>query len=352
MRKLLSLLLVILVVLPATALADLPSDTAKQVVITFLGDCTLGCTELTRAQATSFDSVITQNGFAYPFEMVQSVIAHDDLTVANLEGVFYNYELNKVDKTYNFRSSMDFAQILPLGSVEAVCLSNNHTGDYGAQGMRDTVAALEENGVQWFGANEYANNVYVFEKDGVKIGFVASYISYWWRNREVITQCFNDLKAAGCDVIIANIHGGVEYDIRHDSNQEQMANSFINYGADIIIGHHPHVLQGMAVQNGRTVLYSLGNFVFGGNKELRAVATVMAQFTFCFDENNNYLGHQLNLIPAQVSGTLDRNNYQPILAEGKMADTVMAAIQKDTKLKLQPYVEGIGAVQDFVPAQR
>ena len=143
----------------------------------------------------------------------------------------------------------------------------------------------------------------------------------------------------------------MEYDLRHDTNQEKMANAFIRYGADIIIGHHPHTIQGLRVENGRTTLWSMGNFSFGGNSQVRTLNTYLAQFTFSFDESNTYLGHQLNLIPAHVSGTTERNNYQPVLVTGKEADDVIRAIQYDVKrLKLRPYVEGVGALQDFVPA--
>ena len=93
--------------------------------------------------------------------------------------------------------------------------------------------------------------------------------------------------------------------------------------------------------------------VFGGNKNMRAYQTAMAQFTFSFDENGTYLGHQINLIPAHVSGTDEYNNYQPVLVQGDDADEVIAAIQYDVKkLKLKPYIENVGAVQEFVPAPK
>ena len=150
-------LLILCFSVPSAALAD------REIVVTFVGDCTLGSEEHERAKPTSFDSYVLNYGFDYPFSGVYSVIANDDLTVANLEGVFYNYEANKVSKTYNFRAPTEFAQILPLGSVEAVSLANNHTEDYGAQGIRSTVDALAEVGIPWFATTEYADDVYVYE---------------------------------------------------------------------------------------------------------------------------------------------------------------------------------------------
>lgn len=342
--------------IPATEIFQAPS----QIVISFTGDCTLGCTPTERESPTGFESYIKKNGFEYPFEKVRDIFLQDDLTVVNLEGVFYDYENNRVKKTYNFRAPTAYAQILPLSGIEAVSLSNNHIMDYGEYGLRATVQALEAQGTAWFGGNDAAFQTYIFEKDGVKVGFAAAYISDWWQNKDLYKNGFEQLKAAGCSVIIGCMHGGVEYDVFHDNQQEILAKAFIRYGADIVIGHHPHTLQGITVEDGRTVLWSMGNFAFGGNSKLRnnamgelSVNTYIAQFTLSFDESGTYLGHQLNIIPCHVSGTKEFNDYQPCLVQGKEAASVLANLQRDTSprsLKLKPYVEGVGAVQEFVPA--
>ncbi|MBQ9262606.1 MAG: CapA family protein [Clostridia bacterium] len=344
--------------LPACAATE-PAEifeAPKQVVVTFVGDCTLGNTPIERLRKTSsFEYYIEEYGMEYPFDNVLNILLRDDLTVANLEGVFYNHEANKANKTYNFRSSVDHAQILNLASIEAVSIANNHILDYGVKGQSTTIEALETQGIAWFGTNEYANGTYIFEKDGIKIGFVAMYASYMNSTDRLDKMKANvkKMRADGCQVIVACMHGGVEYDPLHDRNQEILADRLIGYGADIIIGHHPHVIQGMRVATGRTTLWSLGNFVFGGNSQLRTMDTFLAQFTFSFDESNTYLGHQLNIIPAHVSGVSDHNNYQPVLVTGKDAQSVLAAIQKDSRpLRLRPYVDGVGAVQEFVPAAK
>ena len=336
----------------------------KQIVISFAGDCTLGNTPLERGRSSSFEAYIEKNGMEYPFAKVRDVFLQDDLTVVNLEGVFFDSEEHRVKKTYNFRGPTSFAAILPLGGIDAVSIGNNHAQDYGTPGQDATIAALEENGVAWFGTDSHVNRTYIFEKDGVKIGFVSAYISFWRSpgNPGIIKKCFDDLKAAGCHVLVGCIHGGVEYDVYHDDHQEWMADYFVSYGADIIIGHHPHTIQGLQVRDGRTMLYSLGNFCFGGNSKIRAnrvkestIRTFIAQFTFSFDENNTYLGHQLNIIPCHTSGTQEYNDYQPRLVTGNDAKAVLKAVQRDVmprSFKLNPYVEGVGAVQDFVPAPK
>ena len=354
--KILALLAAAMLVLSplprALAGNDFAIGSERQIVVTFVGDCTLGSEERERANSTSLDSYVNNYGYDYPFSGVYDILSGDDLTVANLEGVFYNSEYNKVSKTYNFRSPTEFAQILPLSSVEAVSLANNHTEDYGSPGIRSTVAALDEVGTAWFGTTEYADAVYVYEKDGIRIGFVAVYATYWYNHLEKLSADIQTLKDRGCSVLVGVMHAGTEYDYAHDNGQQKLADYFIRSGCSVVIGHHPHVIQGVYVYNGATVVWSLGNFVFGGNKAMRALYTMLAQFTFTFDEDGTYLGHTLNIIPAQYSGFADFNNYCPIPVEGEDAATVLGMIQRDSNIQLNPYVPGVGAVQDFVPAVR
>lgn len=364
MRRFLFLALVFLLAAPvcrAQESAVKYKEAPIQIVVSFTGDCTLGCTPDQRLNSrTSFEGYIQREGMEYPFAKVRDIFENDDLTVVNLESVFYDSEAYRADKSFNFRSPTSYVHILPLGGVDAVSVGNNHVLDYGEAGFRSTVKALEDAGIPWFGATQAGANTYIFEKDGVKIGFAAVYISAYWQDRDQTVRCFQTLKDAGCSLIVGCIHGGVEYDVTHDEYVQGLADSFIRLGADVVIGHHPHTLQGMRVENGRTTLWSLGNFVFGGNPEIRVnhagesvISTMIAQITFSFDENGAYLGHQVNIIPCHMSGHADYNDYQPCPVTGADADRVVRALQRDTQpygLKVQPYVEGVGALQPFVPA--
>lgn len=348
MMKRICLVVLLLCLLPAFALAE------KTITLTFVGDCTIGGEERIRDQEISFDTYLEKNGYSYFFEKVQSIIGNDDVTVANLEGVLSDNPYGRVEKTYNFRGPKHFVNVLLEGSVEAVNISNNHTFDYGYAGVRQTANTLNEAGQNWFGLNDETEKTWVYEKDNIKIGFVGYEIGLWGhRNRQLVRDSFEKLKTEeGCQVIVAVMHGGVEYDKRRDTVQENCAKAALKYGADFVIGHHPHVLQGIDVVDGKTICYSLGNFVFGGNAKIRAPYTALFQFTLTFDDEGEYLGHQLNIIPALPSGEKEFNNYQPVLATGEDALAVMAQIQYDTPFQLKPYEEGIGAVQDFVPAQK
>ena len=342
------LVILMLPVLTFSALAEQPAGT-QSVKITFLGDCTLGSEQRERNRETSFVQYILARGYDYPFSGVVDILENDDLTVANLESVFYDSEAGKVEKTYNFRSEPDFAQILKVSSIEAVSLANNHTEDYGRLGLMSTIDTLEAIGIPWFASARDVHKTWVWEKGNIRIGFIGLYISFWWSNLELIKQDRQALHDADCTCIVAVFHGGSEYSTRRDPGMEKLAAFFIRNGCCAVVGHHPHVLQGMDVYDGATVLYSLGNFVFGGNKAMRALYTVLAQFTFDFDRNGKYLGHQLSLIPAQYSGNAVYNDYRPILVKDEGAENALALIQFDTPFPLNPYVDGIGAVQDYVP---
>lgn len=326
------------------------SGETTEILITFAGDCTLGSEERTRFSEASFDSHIARYGMAYPFAKLAPLFSTDDLTVINLEGVFSDSESGRVQKTYNFRGPAAFAQILPVGGVELAFLGNNHSMDYGMAGFESTVTALEESGTAWFGSTPHSFKTHIFEKHGVRIGFTGAYIGFWVNNRPQLRATFEELRAAGCQVIVACMHGGVEYDPLHDKQQERMAAWFIKNGADLVVGHHPHVLQGIGIMDGRMVIYSLGNLSFGGNAKLRSRHTALAQLSFSFDASGKWLGYRLNLIPAKVSGADDYNDYQPALLSGKEATQALALIQKDTRFTLRPFVEGVGALQDFIPA--
>lgn len=341
MRRLLLLILICLLPLPCFA--------ERTLTFTFVGDCTIGGEDRLRDYDYSFDGYVRQYGYDYFFEKVQSIIAHDDLTIANLEGCFINYESGAVEKTYNFRGPKDYVQVLTGSSIEVVSIANNHIMDYGFDGVSHTIKTLDGASLPWFGTNDAVQRTWIYENGNVKVGFVSMEISYWYyRHRNLLKSQVAELRDAGCDVVICIMHGGEEYRARHLRIQEQFAHAVLDYGVDIIVGHHPHVLQGIEVRNGKTICYSIGNFVFGGNAAVRAPYTALFQFTLSFDDDGTYLGHRLNIIPAMPSGTTDYNNYQPILATGAGAETVIAQIQYDTKFPLNPYVEGVGAMQDFV----
>ena len=319
--------------------------------LTFAGDVTLGSEEKVRPKGYSLDSFAAVYGYDYFFAKVKNLFSADDLTIVNLEGVLSDSsEDENTDKTYRFRGPTDFVQILTSGSVEMVNLANHHTKDYGARGLADTKNTLAQAGVAHFGGTD----VSIYEKAGVKIAFFGlSYSDMKKKDRQWAAQEIQRLKREeGVSAVIFTFHAGREYSEARTPQQQEYAKEIIQAGADLVIMHHPHVVQGMSIFDNRSALYSLGNFCFGGNKNVRAMEALVVVAELTFSDDGEYLGQQLSLYPAHISGTEPRSNYQPRLVTGKDAKRVMRLVQADTRFKLNPVDEETGiAVQDFLPAK-
>ncbi len=320
----------------------------KQICLTFTGDVTLGSEEALKNKDFSFVHFAEEKGYDYFFENVRSLFEEDDLTIVNLEGVLSDSsEGENKKKTYRFRGPTDFANILSASSIEMACLSNNHSMDYGERGYADTEAALDRAGVQYFGGR----TVSFFEKDGIRIAFIGmSYTNENKSEKQWLKSEIQNLKEESNAVIFC-YHGGREYSDARTEKQMDIAKLAIHAGADLVIMHHPHVVQGMSIFDNRSVCYSLGNFCFGGNKRVRAKESLIVRATLTFSDDGAYLGQQLDLYPAHISGTAPKNNYQPHLVTGSDARLVLRRVQADSRFKIKKYDESLGfAHQDYLPA--
>ena len=334
--KRLAAFLLMMACMTAGALAE------KRVTLTFAGDVTLGSEERLWKEESSLVRCQAREGDAYFLERVRPLFAQDDVTVVNLEGVLSDSsEGENRDKTYRFRGPAEFAQILTAGSIEMVNLANNHAHDYGERGLADTRQALEQEGVAYFGERE----VSVFEKDGVKIAFFGlSYSEMRRADREWAAKEIKRLeREEGVNAVVFTFHAGREYSQARTAKQQEYARWAVDAGADLVVMHHPHVVQGMSVYDERTVLYSLGNFCFGGNRNVRAMESLVAVAELKFADDGTYLSQQITLYPAHISGTQPRSNYQPHLVTGKDAARVMRRVQADTRFALNPVDEATGA---------
>ena len=341
---------VLLVLAAALLLFPLRARAEKVIHLTFAGDCTLGSTELTRPNADSFDSVIGEKGFDYPFARFAGLFSSDDRTVVNCEGVFSDssWGENK-NKTYRFRGPAEYTEIFRRASVEAVSLANNHVGDYGSRGLSATQGALEEGGIDWF----RCGRVSFLEKDGIRIAFMAIDTTTVRDQLEPFRREISRLKESGeADAVVVCFHCGNEYDARRNAAQERVGRSFVDRGADLVIMHHSHVVQGVEITGNRTLLYSLGNFVFGGNSEIRtepygassvtSLYCLVVRAELTFSDEGKYLGQQITLVPAFTSSDAPQNNYQPFPVSGADAEAVRAAVQFDTDFPLPEITEEDG----------
>jgi len=259
---------------PVAALAESPR--ADRLVITLAGDCTIGSEGKYVNSKNSFVQVVAEMGFAWPFSGVIGLTANDDLTLVNLEGAFTN-ATRAQNKRFTFRAPPEYAEVLTLGSVEAVNLANNHTLDFFERGMLDTKQALDERGIAYCSHSEPT----VVEIKGRRIALLG--ISYPLNERKLARFCQQVAAFRAqpdIDLIITNFHWGYEYRYRQAKDQASAARRVIDSGADLVVGTHPHVLQGMEVYQGVPILYSLGNFSFGGNSMPRDLDTAVIQVEY------------------------------------------------------------------------
>lgn len=305
------------------------SDTAisapVSLTLSVVGDCTLG-TDETFDYDTSLNAYYENYGADYFLQNVRSIFSADDLTIANFEGTLTDSD-EREDKTFAFKAPASYASILSGSSVEAVNTANNHSHDYGDQGFDDTLAALDDAGIVHFGYDETA----VMDIKGIKVGMVGIYELYDHFDREQqLKDNIAKVQADGAQLIVVIFHWGNETETVPDSNQTTLGRMAIDLGADLVCGHHPHVLQGIETYKGKNIVYSLGNFCFGGNSSPSDMDTMIYQQTFTIDADGVKNDNVTNIIPCSISSAAydGYNNYQPTPAEGDEATRILEKINE------------------------
>lgn len=293
--------------------------------LSVVGDCTLG-TDETFDYDTSLNAYYENYGADYFLQNVKDIFSTDDLTIANFEGTLTDSD-EREDKTFAFKAPASYASILTGGSVEAVNTANNHSHDYGDQSFDDTLAALNDAGIVHFGYDETA----VMDVKGIKVGLVGIYELYDHLEREQqLKDNIAKVKADGAQLIVVIFHWGNETETVPDSNQTTLGRIAIDEGADLVCGHHPHVLQGIETYKGRNIVYSLGNFCFGGNSSPSDMDTMIYQQTFTIDADGVKKDNVTNIIPCSISSAAydGYNNYQPTPAKGDEATRILGKINE------------------------
>ena len=293
--------------------------------LSVVGDCTLG-TDETFDYDTSLNAYYENYGADYFLQNVKDIFSTDDLSIANFEGTLTDSD-EREDKTFAFKAPASYASILTGGSVEAVNTANNHSHDYGEQSFNDTLAALDDAGIVHFGYDETA----VMDVKGIKVGLVGIYELYDHLEREQqLKDNIAKVKADGAQLIVVIFHWGNETETVPDSNQTTLGRIAIDEGADLVCGHHPHVLQGIETYKGRNIVYSLGNFCFGGNSSPSDMDTMIYQQTFTIDADGVKKDNVTNIIPCSISSAAydGYNNYQPTPAEGDEATRILGKINE------------------------
>ncbi len=309
---------------PSTKRSATPTP---MITVATVGDTLLGA---------SAEKVLKKQGYDHAFEGSRHLYADADLIIANLEGPLTSGGKRFKDKKYTFRSNpRRVAAALQAAGINAVTLANNHSLDYGPEGLADTMQVLDVYSIAHFGAGEdlsAARTPYIREVEGVRIGMLAYSLTYpeeFWAGkkqagtafgyRESVVEDVEALKQQA-DIVLVVFHWGRESATKLRPYQVSLAHAAIDAGADVIIGHHPHIAQAVELYRGKPVLYSLGNYVFGSYSS-RATYGLLAKLQFSGTKLE-----RLALIPLDVNNF--RVQFRPVPAAGTRLEKACENLQQ------------------------
>lgn len=316
-------------IMETTAL-ETTSDNSFTIKLSFIGDC-LCATDARTSYANCFEEVADRENPKYFLSKVSHLFLNDDFTIADCENVFSDSEnLTMRDKgqianpdieAYWFKTKSKNANILSVGGIDMVSIENNHIDDYGPQGHRDTQKALDLAGVLW---SEDGKIVY-YKKNGYKIAIIC--VSMYNDSAVENIKSYINKASKKSNYQIIYFHGGQEAVHTAETWKKNACHALIDSGADLIIGDHPHVLQPREIYKRKTIIYSMGNFIFGGNRHPEN-RTIIYQHTLSLDNDQNLTDEKGKIIPCYVY-TGDTNNWQPNIIK-----------DKDTKKKVLDFMNG------------
>ncbi len=283
-----------------------PSATARTITVTAAGDCTLGGSVHQDTYAR-FKRFVQKYGYDYFLANVRPLFEADDLTVVNLEGALTDVGKDR-HGSYVFKGDPDYVNILTGSSVELCNVANNHSQDFGAAGLKRTAEVLEAAGVGCCGYSK----VFRTTIKGVRITALG-YLQ-WEIDKNKIVEAVKR-ERPDCDLLIVNMHWGLEKHYEPVPAQKTYGHAIIDAGADLIIGTHPHVYGGIEKYKGKYIVYSLGNFCFGGNDNPSDKRALMFQQTFNVSETGEISDGGINVIPCSISCGSGKNDYRPTVMQ-------------------------------------
>lgn len=307
-----------------------PPMDAAVFTLTAVGDCTLGGTAGGKSYAR-FQEMVDDKGVDYFFENIRPIFEGDDLTLINFEGTLTEATEKRRGRIFNFKGDMENLGIVSGSSVEVATLANNHAFDFKQQGFDDTVNALEGAGIATCGFGRES----IVNANGVDVGFLG--FTEWDFTEKEIRKAIMEMDQQ-CDVLVVSMHWGKEKEYRATDTQQELAHLAVDAGADLVIGHHPHVVGGIENYKGVQILYSLGNFCFGGNDKPYDTDAFVYQQTFVMGKDG-VASVSGKLYPISVSSNERVNNYQPILLHGEDADRVLKKIVKNSEPEALALIE-------------
>lgn len=288
------------------------TEAGGEILISFVGDCSIGDSEQYKTASTSYHTTLDEKGYAWPFSLVKHYLEADDLTVANLEVVFTKRTQHS-DKMYNLIGDPDHVQVLIEGSIEMVNTVNNHCMDFMQAGYQDSIDILDEAGIARFGT-VYPGREYGYDDLGIRdigeirIGFIGFSYPQDSDQKRIATRIQKLKEEEGCDLVVVSLHWGRETHMTPEAWQVAYAKKVIDAGADLIWGHHPHVIQPIQFYKGKPILYSTGNFTFGTMSHVDP-STGIFQVTYEKLDGTVQL-KKLQVIPCETQGTSDFRPFE------------------------------------------
>lgn len=313
---------------------DVPTEEPQEgpptlyITVSAAGDVTMGNYYEQEYWGTFRDTYDKQQDPAYFFENVYDIFSRDDMTIVNLEGPLTYSEERREGQIYSISGDPEYVNILTAGSVEAVGMGNNHRLDYYEKGSDDTIEALKSVGISY----AYDKYTGTYETQGILIGFISvNEVSQGAGVEKYLKEGIDSLREEGCQIILACCHWGAEREYYPEDYQKSLGKKCIDWGADLVIGHHPHVLQGVEEYQGKYIVYSLGNFCFGANRNPPDKDCLIIQQTFAFVDGEKQEETTFKVIPCSVSSIASRNDYKPTPAQGEEAQRILDKLNEYSK---------------------
>lgn len=297
------------------------------ITISAAGDVTLS-SDIKQPKSVNFYSVYNQKkDDSYFLKNVKPIFEKDDLTIVNFEGTLSNRG-SRVDKKWAFRGKPSYINILKKGSVEAVAFANNHYKDYGQVSYTDTIDTFKKAGITYSSFDQ----VGIYEVKGIKVGMISIVEVGRSDAASVLRKAIKNIKKKNPDLLIVSIHWGIERTQNITKAQKELSRIAINEGgADLVLGHHPHVIQPIEKYKNSYIVYSLANFCFGGNTNPPDKDTMIYQQTFTFHNDKLVKDNNAKIIPCSVSSTKKRNNFQPTPSTGSEKKRILDRMNRYSK---------------------
>lgn len=314
-----------------TATPRYEADGSVVITLSAVGDVTIG-KNAQHSGSSIFEKELARqdNDINFIFRNVKDILAEDDVTIINFEGVLaeeYSIPKNKRENSFLFIGPTSYAEALVNGSVEIATIENNHIDDFGDAGRKSTQETLSANDITW--ADEY--NMASYETQGVKIA-VLSYKTFDYYDT-LNSKVPREVAAAKetHDLVIVCFHWGAEKDYYPNKNQRNLAHATIDAGADLIIGHHSHRINPIEQYNGKYIVYSVGNFSFAGNSKPDDMSTFIFQTRFRM-KDGEIMNNSFRIIPCRISSKTDYNDFAPTpYTEQLRIDNVINTMVKNGK---------------------